>query len=191
MFEQYKTNALKDYNNAKLNNLADKDILKELDGFNELADYYTTSSCSGRILLLRLNKKREKMPKAFYYKTHSKASELEVLKQVKNYDDKFDLWFKLEPFIIHIGCRDIEAARKLLDYTKQLGIKRAGINAFSNRIIVEVIGTQTIDAPIIVDGRILVDTKYLKILTIEANKKMAKNKRVLHSFFKGSKVLNR
>jgi len=52
-FEDYKKKAIISYTDAKREGLVDKDILRELDKFNKLKDYYTTSSCSGRILLLR------------------------------------------------------------------------------------------------------------------------------------------
>ncbi|VVB74626.1 tRNA(Phe) 7-((3-amino-3-carboxypropyl)-4-demethyl wyosine(37)-N(4))-methyltransferase [Candidatus Tiddalikarchaeum anstoanum] len=191
MFEVYKENAMKDYALAKKKVLVDLDILKELDKFNKLTDYYTTSSCSGRILLLRVNEKGEKMPEAFYYKTHDKTTTKEILKLVDNYDEKYDLWFKVEPFILHIGCRDIEGARTLLQFCKDLGIKRAGINAFSKRIIVEVIGTQYLDTPIVKAGEKLVSDDYISILVKTANVKLAKNKGILHDFFRKSKALNR
>jgi tRNA wybutosine-synthesizing protein 3 len=188
-FQDYKNKAMKKYNLAKKKDLVDKDILNYLDKFNKLENYYTTSSCSGRILLLRSNEDNKKMPDAFYYKTHFKTTPRIIINKVKNYDEKLELWFKLEPFILHVGCKSIKHARKLLSFCKSKGIKRAGINAWSKRIIVEVIGTQYIDSLIVKDEKILVSDDYLKILVKKANKRLMQAKTVLYSFFDPSKGL--
>lgn len=187
-FEQYKKNALKSFNKAVKEGLVDEDILEELEEFNKLNDYYTTSSCSGRILLLKNPASDKKMPNAFYYKTHKRASSEVITRKVKEYDDDFELWFKLEPYILHIGCIDLKSARKLLKLCKEKGIKRAGINAWSKRIIVEVIGTENVES-LVYKNRILVSDEYLKVLTNKANQRLKHAKRVLHDFLKETKNL--
>ncbi|PIU61446.1 hypothetical protein COX58_00610 [archaeon CG_4_10_14_0_2_um_filter_Archaea_38_6] len=185
-FEDYKKKAIISYTDAKREGLVDKDILRELDKFNKLKDYYTTSSCSGRILLLRKSVNDRKMMNAFYYKNHSAAKEGEIIRAVHEYDENFELWFKVEPYILHAGCRDLDSAKKLLALCRKCGIKRAGINAWGRRIIVEIIGTQHVEALLVEKGRVLVSDDYLKLLTIRANQRLKLAKKVLHSFFKGS-----
>ncbi|MBN1923830.1 MAG: hypothetical protein JW791_03665 [Nanoarchaeota archaeon] len=190
-FDENKKNVMRKYEDAKKQGFVDADILKQLNSFNKLRDYYTTSSCSGRILLLRNNEENLKMPGAFYYKSHDKASDKVLINNVKSFNESFELWFKLEPFILHVCCRSLNHARKLLNMCRSLGIKRAGINAWSRRIIVEIVGTQYVDTLIIKDKKLLVSEDYLKILLSKANNKLSQSKKVLFKFFKDSKVLKK
>lgn len=187
-FEQYKENALKSFKQAKSKGLVDEDIKNYLTEFNQSEDYYTTSSCSGRILLLKNPDNDDKMPGAFYYKTHKPVGSDVVINEVKEYDDDYELWFKLEPFILHVGCRELRHARQLLGLCREEGIKRAGINAWSNRIIVEVIGTARMES-LVYKNKLLVDDEYLKTITSKANQRLKRSKNRLYEFFERSKNL--
>ena len=188
-FELYKRKAVEEFEKHKKLGKVDEDILKELEDFNKLADYYTTSSCSGRILLVKNPGDASKTPNAFYYKTHQKTTPKIIMEKIRKYNNDYELWFKLESFILHIGCRTLEHARKLLSLCKKVGIKRAGINAWSKRIVVEVLGTQSIETIVVKDRKILVDENYVKILVEKANNRLKNTKDRIHSFFKNSKYL--
>ncbi len=183
-FEQYKNNAMKDYIEHKRIGRIDKDIQKELDEFNKLEDFYTTSSCSGRILLVNTPEGVTKTPDAFYYVTHEKSSPDVIINKIKEYDKELELWFKMESFILHIGCSNIENARKLLMLCKKSGIKRAGINSWSKRIIIEITGTMNMETIIIKNNKVFVNDDYLRLLVSKANTKLGSTKKRIHSFFR-------
>lgn len=186
-FEQFKESAMRKYKDAKKEGLVDKDLIKYLDKFNTLKDYYTTSSCSGRVMLVKNIEGTNKTPGSFYFKSHSIVKYSEALKAIREFEGTEELWLKSESFILHVGCRTIENADKLLKYCQLKGIKRAGVATISRRIIVEIIGTQSIAAIIEKDGKILASEEYIKVLIEKSNKKLAEAKRIVYDFLKDYK----
>jgi tRNA wybutosine-synthesizing protein 3 len=124
LFEQFKTSAMNGYNEAKIKGLADKDIIRHIDKFNKLKDYYTTSSCSGRIMLVKNIKGANKTPNAFYFKSHSSVDLKDFIKAIEDYKDSQEIWIKLNRsyFTLDVG---IGCCKKLLDYCQLKGLKRA------------------------------------------------------------------
>ena len=87
-----------------------------------------------------------------------------------------EVWFKLDPFILHAGTDTLENARRLVEIMQAAGIKRGGIiSAKEGKFLVEMIGTQSIALPVKLGGRILVEKKYMKRLLGKANMKLAMN----------------
>lgn len=188
-FSQFKDNAMKKYDDAKKKGLADKDILKYLDKFNKLKKYYTTSSCSGRIMLVKNKEGINKLPDSFYFKSHEKISANEIMEKILKYSSDFELWLKMESFILHIGCRDLDSAKKLLGFCQLIGLKRCGIISLSKRIIVEISGTESLCTPIILDGKMIASGEYIKMLCKKSNIKLKEAKKRLFDFFKYSDKL--
>jgi tRNA wybutosine-synthesizing protein 3 len=151
----------------------DEKIAELCDKINSLENYYTTSSCSGRILLMiDQEKKGEDL---FVFVSHDKVS-FEGLKEELNSALKKNLKvkFKLEPCILHIACKTLEDAEKLCDKGKLSGWKKSGIIGMKNGITVELNSTEKLEFPIIRNKKILVDDEFLKIVVDEANKKLEK-----------------
>ena len=169
MFQKEKSQFLGKKDKSVKGNI-DKDILKIVELINNKNNYYTTSSCSGRIIVYE--KKRKKQDTNFLYVTHEKAGF--NIKDIKNIKGN-DIWLRQEGFILHVCCKTIKDAEKLLNLIMKIGLKRSGIISLKNKIMVEIIGTEVIDT-IIADKKLLVDETYLKILINEANKKMDRNK---------------
>ena len=97
---------------------------------------------------------------------------------------KNDIWFKQESMIIHICCRNIESAQKMLVNCQQAGLKRAGIVTIGKRIMIEAFGTDRMDTIIAQNGNILVEEDYLKILIEEANLRHKRNLEKIKKFTK-------
>src|SRR3989344_4489689 len=90
----------------------DADIKPLLETLNSKDGYKTTSSCSGRIVLLDIPKAGDKRNAKWIYTTHEKADAgkiIEVLDSIKK-----PVWLLQEPMILHVQCRTIEHADKLL-----------------------------------------------------------------------------
>jgi len=152
----------------------DKEIIPLVKKINKNPNYYTTSSCSGRIVLITKDKK----PAKWLFISHSKVS-LNQIKKVK----VTDAYFKQEPFIIHIACKTLEHAQKLLNIAREVGFKRSGIQSIRKNII-EITETEHLNTPIAEKGNILIDDTYLKILIKEANNKLKQTRAKIKRFQK-------
>lgn len=162
-------------------NKIDKKIKKLCEKINKNEDYYTTSSCSGRIALVK--GLREKSEDAFLFKTHNKINFNEFKKMIKNIDYKDLIYFKQEPFILHVACSNTGKAEDLLDKARDAGIKKKGIITTRSRIVAEIAGSEKLELPII-NKKLLVDDGYLKLLIMEANSKLERSWDKMHKFYK-------
>ncbi|MFA4907935.1 MAG: hypothetical protein WC602_06695 [archaeon] len=154
---------------------ADRQVIPLLKFIASSRDFFTSSSCSGRILLLKLDSKGSKAESAFIERWHRQVNFTEFLKAVRNARGN-EIWFKLDPFILHVGTDSLENARRILKTMQVAGVKRGGIiNAKDGKFIVEMIGTQTISLPIKLRGKMLAENGYLKWLLAKANKKLSAN----------------
>lgn len=167
----------------------DREIRELIDEINSKPDYYTTSSCAGRILLMKRDDSGRKDLTEWFISSHEKIS-LEELKKgiekAKEHDE--ETWLKQESIILHIACRDISAAKKMLDITSKCGFKRAGVLSL-NRNIIEIIGSDSIYTLIAKERKVLVDDNYLLILLSAANKRMEQNEKRIQKFFAEIKKL--
>jgi len=180
---------LKALNEGKM----DEQLIELCHFFKNSKNYFTSSGCAGRILLLGLKKGESKKDSFFHRKWHSTTSFDAVMDGLNESVDA-DIWFKAEPFILHIGARDEFFASKILNIMKEVGVKRGGIMITKpGKYILELQGTQSISCPVKVDGKIVVSEDYLKLLIKKANEKVTKNysdleilfskfKEVLHKF---------
>ena len=108
---------------------------------------------------------------------HNKLKFNEIQNQLKNLNkNKNEIWFKQEPLILHVRCRDLKSAKKLLDASRKI-FKRAGIISLSEKkIVVEIIGTERIDA-IIADKNFVADGSYIRNLVKYVNRNFEENRR--------------
>jgi len=170
-----KNNQLKKADKSIKQNWDDKIInLCELANKND--NYYTTSSCSGRILILIDSK--EKRDNLFIKVWHNQISFIELKKELNNLIDSKEkiknklIYFKQDPCILHIACRNLESAQKILDIGILAGWKRSSIINSRKRFVIELNSTEKIEFPIIKEGKLLVDDNFLKIIVSESNKKL-------------------
>jgi tRNA wybutosine-synthesizing protein 3 len=151
----------------------DKPILELCEKINDLENYYTTSSCSGRVLVMVDQEK--KGPGLFEYVSHDLIN-LKKLKDNLNKVTKSSLIkFKQEPCILHVACKDLNLAQELLDKASRAGWKRSGIISSGKRFIVEMNGTDKLEFPIMKDGKILVDDEFLGLVVEKSNKNMKRS----------------
>jgi len=162
------------------------DRMKSICRFlNSTKNFFTSSSCAGRITLLSVKSIGKKQPNAFHRKWHRKVSLKEVLEGIDEKASEKELWFKLDPFILHVGARDLENARRVLKCMRLAGIKRGGIMlAKEEKFIIELQGTNVISLPVKSDGELLADKKYISFILKQANTKLADNYKRLKRFEK-------
>ena len=154
----------------------DEKILKLCQKINRRKDYYTTSSCAGRVLIIIDADKKEHG--LFLWVSHNLISfkELkrvlnEIAKQISNNLIKF----KQEPCILHVVCRNLRDAQALLDKAKLAGWKKLGMIASEKRFVCELVGTEKLEFFIINKGKILVDDNYLKLIVKKSNENLKKS----------------
>ncbi len=127
----------------------DERILSLVESINSQDDYYTTSSCSGRV---------------YFWRGSGKKNEMEWLKVSHDLidNDFFDLnesfpglvWLRLEPFILHVCCQNLECASVLLAKAKIFHKKSCLLSA-SNKFLVEIRGSEFLEMPFFLDGKLL------------------------------------
>lgn len=176
-FDRYKQDVLGKKDKSSIGNTDER--IKELcKKINSMKDYYTTSSCSGRITLVKDNNK--KVPGLFLWRTHEKTSfeelknEMASLLSSDNKNSKFEelVYFKQEPCLLVVSCRNPESQKKLFEIARNNGWKKSGIISNDKRFIIELMSTENISLPLINNGKILIDDDYLKFLIKEANRKL-------------------
>lgn len=173
VFEQEKKSVLSKLDKSKKGSV-DKPILNLINKINNHSDYYTTSSCSGRIVLLELGKGKHKSN--WLYVSHVLAKEKDLALALKNLKEhKKPIWFKYEAVILHIVCKDIDSAQFLVNKARALGFKRTGIQSTRKKITVEMCSTELIDTIVADKGKLLVTDDYLKVLISQANIKLKQN----------------
>ena len=141
---------------------------------NKSPNFVTSSSCAGRILLVKSFENKNKQPKAWIWVTHNLATKEEVSAALKNYKEKEPLTFKQESAILHIYCKSLEHAEQFIEVARNSGFKRAGIITTKKHIVIEIICLEQLAVPIF-DKKILVTEEYLGYIIKEANRKLQKS----------------
>ncbi|MBU0470976.1 MAG: hypothetical protein KKA62_01400 [Nanoarchaeota archaeon] len=142
----------------------DEKVISLINAINEKDNYYTTSSCSGRV---NLWKGKEKKNEAEWLKVSHNPISIKFFEL----DDKAGLiWLRVEPFILHVACRDLEAANFFLDKAKKF-FKKSCLLSISNKIIVEIRGSETMEMPLYLEGELLFSGKF-SWLEQEVNRKL-------------------
>lgn len=173
-FDKFKETALSQIKNHDRSNKGsiDKPILSLINKINSSKNYYTTSSCSGRIILIEIPENNKKINFNFLLRKHDTVSFEEVWTVVKKYTGENTVYFRQEPLILHIGCRTLKDAKELLKRARSLGIKKGGLFELEKRLVLELLNTDQIHSPVIMKGKLVINNEYLKILISEANNKL-------------------
>ncbi len=161
---------------------ADERVIPFLKKIAETQNFFTSSSCCGRILLLGLKGKGLKKDSYFHFKKHRTVSFKEIWGSLQKKSIGV-LWFKIEPFILHIGAKNLENTERILKVMKESGIKRGGIIVTKKgKFLTELLGTQMLSVPVKEKNKILIEKKFLKYLIKIANKKLIENYNLLKKF---------
>jgi len=137
---------------------------------NKKKNYYTTSSCAGRVVILKYSDTKQE--DAFLFRTHNKIS----FKEIKNALEKINKEYKgIAEFqqsccILHVACLTLIDAQDLVNKAKASGWQRSGIIG-GKRNIVELHSTESMSFPII-NNKILVNDDFLKLVVEMANNKL-------------------
>tara|TARA_Y100000310_G_scaffold289105_1_gene315255 strand:+ start:1151 stop:1711 length:561 start_codon:yes stop_codon:yes gene_type:complete len=170
-FQQAKKKQLSKIDKSSIGSWDSK--IKKLCGkINKNKKYYTTSSCAGRILLIKGVDK--KIRDVFLFRTHDKIGIGELKKVLDEVSKKYNklVEFQQTTCILHVACDSLVSAQNLVNKAKQSGWKHSGIMTTNKRFMVELHSTEKISFPIMNKGKVLVDDDFLKIVVKEANSKL-------------------
>ena len=90
----------------------DAGILDLVNLINSKDSYYTTSSCSGRIILIQ-KKSAKKFDCEWILVSHDQIK-LEDVKKALHEPLDAKVWFRQEPMILHVACKTIDDAKRFL-----------------------------------------------------------------------------
>lgn len=149
----------------------DKPAIQLIEAINKLDNYYTTSSCSGRIAIFTNHGSTKKWDSEWLFVTHEKTR-VEPILAVLEHLPESDVWMRMEGFILHVDCKTVDDAKVLVGIGQQNGLRRTGIISIGKRNVVQFLGTEKIDALIASQGKLLVNKEYIQRLLDIANTRL-------------------
>lgn len=180
-------------NDLSLKGSVDKPIEPLVTLLNLSNNYYTSSSCSGRIAIvskphgkcnIKLGSKillnyHEPLPKeelidvlskdhAPCYDRHGDTSETHTL--------EWCVWLKFEPFILHVFCSDLDNAKKLLEASVACGCRNSGLTLGKDgKYMVAIRSTSSMEVPLKQDLNFRLPKEYFEYVCDEANTRLESN----------------
>ncbi|XP_067936361.1 tRNA wybutosine-synthesizing protein 3 homolog [Watersipora subatra] len=176
-FSQAKRSSLERFDLSKKGSV-DNAILSLVEELNSQQHYFTTSSCSGRIIVVANSSERIIRKKGcdWLYVTHEEASKPQLKDALVKEPHPYTASFKFEPMIMHVQCSNIESAQKLMQTVIESGYRNSGLSiGNSGRIILAVRSTAGMEVPLIAEHKLIVTDEYLEYLVQIANEKMKEN----------------
>ncbi|KAL2085291.1 hypothetical protein ACEWY4_018611 [Coilia grayii] len=185
-FTQCKTSCLSRVDFSRKGSI-DEDIYPVVSLLNNSSNYFTTSSCSGRIIVidgLSETSEIQKQNCSWLFVTHQKCNEEDVISGLQK--ARGTAVFKFEPFVLHVQCKDIESARLLLSVAVHAGFRNSGVSIGKRgKIILAVRSTHGLEVPLSHMGEVLVNENYIHFLVQIANQKMTENLHRIKRFHDG------
>jgi tRNA wybutosine-synthesizing protein 3 len=163
----------------------DEEILPLIEIINSKPDYFTTSSCAGRIVVLQIPRIGDKENAEFLGKWHREVDVLEVKDTFSKIQDKTRVFLLTQSPIIHVRCRDLKSAISLRNTAVESGLKYSTLKSITLnsknepvKIMVEILSSENIHIPIAKDKNLFPDEEYLNFMVENANStlKRAQNK---------------
>lgn len=161
----------------------DEPICDLINYLNSFSNFYSTSSCSGRLILISKKNTKDKKDIKWLFVSHSHFDDVDLLIKMIE-EDSDNCIFKFEPAILHICCKTLKSAQKLTSIGVQSGFKNSGITISNkDRIIVAIRNTLGLEIPLSLTGRLLVTREYIEFILNVANEKLDKNKQRIDRLF--------
>lgn len=135
----------------------DEDIYPFLLRINELPWLYTTSSCSGRIMLADVKTPSYSKGRGFrpIAKWHHAVSARHIAEAIEGRED---VWMLVRGAILHVAVDSARRAMELVALAHATGHKHSGIIAVNRAgVIVEILGEERLDIPLKQGGEVVAD----------------------------------
>lgn len=171
----------------------DEPILPLVNIVNASPYYYTSSTCSGRITLIRKPTEKSGIKKGsdFLLTCHEHIKFDQLIDIYNSFISRQEdsstlhdcLWLKFEPFIIHIQCFNLDRASKLLTTALAEGNRNSGITfGKHDKYMLAVRSTSSMEVPIYYGSEKILPDDYLRFLCDEANRRLTESTARLDRF---------
>ncbi|XP_006888677.1 PREDICTED: tRNA wybutosine-synthesizing protein 3 homolog [Elephantulus edwardii] len=163
----------------------DEDVIELVQFLNSRDQFFTTSSCAGRILILDGSANGFEVQKqncCWLLVTHKPCKKDDVIAALKK--SIGDAVLKFEPFVLHVQCRQLQDAQILHSAAIDSGFRNSGITVGKRgKTMLAVRSTHSLEVPLSHKGKLMVTEEYISFLLNIANKKMEENKKRIERFF--------
>ncbi|XP_041512754.1 tRNA wybutosine-synthesizing protein 3 homolog [Microtus oregoni] len=163
----------------------DEDAVAVVELLNSREEFFTTSSCAGRILLLDGSPNGSGVQKkhcCWLLVTHKPCVKEDVMAALQGATSSAVL--KFEPFILHVQCRTLQDAQTLHSVAIDSGFRNSGITVGKRgKTMLAVRSTHGLEVPLSHKGKLMVTEEYIEFLLTIANQKMEENKRRIERFY--------
>ena len=178
-FEKLKKSKLKSVDFSRKGSI-DERIRPIVENLNSDSRYFTLSSCSGRVMITSKSKDNQKQNLSWHFTSHECPSFEELEASVKGENSIL----KFEPFVLHVQCKDLDCAKKLLTIALSSGFRNSGIvPSKANRFVLAVRATLTLELPVTdQEGSLLVTEALLRALHSSIASKFAQNEIYVNRF---------
>ncbi len=133
----------------------DEAILPIVEAINSHPEYFTTSSCAGRIVLLQIPGLGDKEEAAFLAKWHRNVEIEDVKGALSNLGDEGLTFLLAQSPIIHVRCKNMKSAVELRNLAVESGLKYSTLKSLTLnsreepvKIVVEILSSENIHVPI-------------------------------------------
>ncbi|KAJ8038573.1 tRNA wybutosine-synthesizing protein 3-like [Holothuria leucospilota] len=156
----------------------DKPVVKLVEFINSLDQYFTTSSCSGRIVLFAEKNDCDIGPQKkgceWLLVSHDPVQLSQLVNSIK--ETKKTVVMKFEAFVLHVQCRSLKDAQLVHEAAVASGHRNSGITVGnSGKIISAVRSTHGLEVPLTEKGTNFASPEYLEFLAKTANAKLVEN----------------
>ncbi|KAK7869969.1 hypothetical protein R5R35_013740 [Gryllus longicercus] len=160
----------------------DDAILNLVEEINDREEFFTTSSCSGRVILYCESSQKQKHLCQWLFVSHDPITEEALIKELDPL--RGDIILKFEPLILHVQCFSLDYAKKLHTCALESGFRNSGITLGKHKkITLAVRSCLQLEVPISDAGKLLVSDEYVRFLTKKINEKMDENRKRTKIFF--------
>jgi tRNA wybutosine-synthesizing protein 3 len=170
LFGKEKADFLKKLDKSRKGSV-DTRVIKLIKLINSKDSYYTTSSCAGRILLIQPAPKKDDAK--FIFAAHRKVYAREISKALYT-KTKGIVRLQQQNVIIHIACRDLDSASRILNSARAAGFRQSGITSLK-KIVVEIKNPEGISMIAKKGSKVLLNESCLKIACAEMNSRLEEN----------------
>ncbi|XP_041659630.1 tRNA wybutosine-synthesizing protein 3 homolog [Cheilinus undulatus] len=183
-FSQWKNQCLRKLDLSKKSSV-DEGVEDVVTLLNSCEEFFTTSSCSGRIILIDAvsdSRDVQKQNCVWLFVSHLKCTPDDLMSALAR--SSADAVLKFEPFVLHVQCRQLEDAQLLHSVAINSGFRNSGLTVSkTGKILTAVRSTHGLEVPLSSKGKLLVDHDYVDFITKTANHKMEENLRRIQRFY--------
>jgi tRNA wybutosine-synthesizing protein 3 len=169
----------------------DEEILPIIEKINSNPNYFTTSSCAGRIALIELSEIGDKEGAEFLGKWHREVEVEEVMRAYSKAKGSTTIFLLAQSPIIHVRCKNLESAVNLRNIAVESGLKYSTLksltfnsNSEPQKIVVEILSSENIHVPIAKNKKLYPSDDYLFFLVENANSALKRARQKLEKFNK-------